>query len=202
MIVSATRLLTIVSIIEPATVITNKQKDTVMKGKNAAIEKWEAELRSSLASKKTSKSPVNLSKHDKELLDVQLRKEAEIRRGVNNVISYFRRGFAFIRSTVNAKSEEFALYLPSVVSYVLESSVKQAAVLIREDAYATFIVSAADLSVLSILMIVQVIGQTCSDRLGLYRAWIGMATLRCLNAEIVPDDLKVEPLHCKRLLCR
>ena len=118
-----------------------KQKEVVTKGKNAEIEKWEAELRNSLANKKSNKPPVNLSKQERELIDTQLRKEAEIRRNVDKLLFNFKRGLAFIRHAVNAKSEEFVTYLSVVIRAVLDSLVTPPAVLIHEDIYETFIVS-------------------------------------------------------------
>lgn len=180
--------------------LSNKQKEVVTKGKNAEIEKWEAELRNSLANKKSNKPPVNLSKQERELIDTQLRKEAEIRRNVDKLLFNFKRGLAFIRHAVNAKSEEFVTYLSVVIRAVLDSLVTPPAVPIHEDIYETFIVSAL-IMYISLNKIkltnLQNVGQVCGDRLGSYRTWIGTAVLRCLNASVVPEELKVEPLHGK-----
>ena len=125
--------------------LSNKHREIATKGKNAAIEKWEAELRNSLANKKTgskSSAPANLSKLDRELVETQLRKEAEKRHHVNKILSHTRRGLALIRSIVTGNPLEFSKgFLLEVVVQVLKCAVERAAVVVGEEFFQTFIVS-------------------------------------------------------------
>ena len=126
--------------------LSNKHREIATKVRNAAIEKWEAELRNSLANKKTgsskSSAPANLSKLDRELVETQLRKEAEKRQHVNKILSHTRRGLALIRSIVTGNPLEFSKgFLLEVVVQVLKCAVERAAVVVGEEFFQTFIVS-------------------------------------------------------------
>lgn len=45
----------------------------------------------------------------------------------------------------------------------------------------------------------QVLANVCSDRLGNFREWIGISTLRCLGIKTTPVDLTAEPVNCEWL---
>ncbi len=44
-------------------------------------------------------------------------------------------------------------------------------------------------------MVVKDIGRHTSERLQSLRMWVGVATIRSLNADIVPEELMAEPLN-------
>jgi hypothetical protein len=99
-----------------------------------------------LANKKTGGTTpgvaVYLSKQDKELVDAQLRKEAEIRRRVDDALFRLSRGLALVRSIVVGNPNEFALhYLLEVVEHILKCAAEQAAVVVSDEFYMTFNVS-------------------------------------------------------------
>ena len=113
------------------------------KGKNAAIEKWEAELRQSLANKKGSKAqtPQSLSKEQKDLINAQLRKESEIRLKVQQLYEATKSGLELVKSLVNSKAEPLAECFSSVIELLLEGVVKHGSGLLGADVFDSYIVS-------------------------------------------------------------
>ena len=45
------------------------------------------------------------------------------------------------------------------------------------------------------LTYLQELADACSDRLDSYRKWIGVATLRSLEVDGIPEEYQVEPLN-------
>lgn len=91
------------------------------------MEKWDAEMRASLAAKKIEKAPLNiakLSKQDKELIETQLRTESDTRRRVQAARDGVLKAFALLRAIVAAKPEEFAVFAPEIVKLVLEGPIR------------------------------------------------------------------------------
>ena len=43
----------------------------------------------------------------------------------------------------------------------------------------------------------QELAQVCSERLDNYRSQVGVATLRSLGVDGIPDDYLLEPLNCE-----
>ena len=43
----------------------------------------------------------------------------------------------------------------------------------------------------------QELGKCCSQRLGSFRKWVGVAALRSLETKSVPEELQAESLNCK-----
>jgi hypothetical protein len=39
------------------------------------------------------------------------------------------------------------------------------------------------------------IGDACSERLGTFRRWVGISTLRSIDAEGIPEEITAEPLN-------
>lgn len=121
-------------------VLSTKQTTTLeKKGKNAEIEKWEAELRTSLAIKKAAASQT-LTKQDRALVDAQLKKESEVRRQVYLVQANLRRGLALIRSVVEAGVEEFRSHIALVVGLLLDNAVGNGSSLAGEEVFETYLV--------------------------------------------------------------
>ncbi|TFK45118.1 armadillo-type protein [Crucibulum laeve] len=153
------------------------------KGKGAEIAKWEDDIRKSLANKKAAGSPV-LTKQQQALVQVQLEKEAKIRESVSNLKHNLERGLQLVHSLVVANVEEFQVYISSIVSLLLDGALNRGAFLVGQSAFDTYL----DLS------------KCCSERVDTYRKWIGIATLRCLKVESIPEELQTEGLNRKSYL--
>ncbi|KAG8940411.1 translational activator of GCN4, partial [Tulasnella sp. 419] len=149
----------------------------IQKGKNQDIEKWEADLRKSLAAKKSSSSAA-MSKQDKALVDAQLEKEAKIRKEVANVQSRLIRGLQLINSLIAAEVHEFQPYVATVATLLVDGILRKASFLVGELAFDTYLN----------------LGKSCSPRLGSFNRWIGVATLRCFEIPVVPQELQEEDL--------
>ncbi|EGO00628.1 hypothetical protein SERLA73DRAFT_71629 [Serpula lacrymans var. lacrymans S7.3] len=146
------------------------------KGKDADIAKWEAELRKSLASKKTSAA--TLSKQEQALVQAQLTREAAVRQRVTSIKANLQRGLAFIGSLISSLVPEFRHYISSIISLLLEGALKKGQRLLGSEAFQTYL----DL------------GKCSSDRLETFRKWIGVATLRSLDIDAVAEELQAESL--------
>ena len=97
------------------------------KGKDAAMEKWDAEMRASLSSKKADKDtldPSKLSKQDRELVEAQLRVEGETRKRVQRAYDDALRSLSLLRSIIDTKAEEVADYVPDIVDLILNGVVR------------------------------------------------------------------------------
>lgn len=117
-----------------------KKKDVpVEKGKDAELRKWEAELRKSLATKKSANHS-SLSKQDKTLVDAQLAKESQIRAKVTLVKNNLERGLKLIKSIVVANPPEFHEMISSVTSLLLSGAVKRGSILVGDEAFETYLV--------------------------------------------------------------
>ncbi|KIK62847.1 hypothetical protein GYMLUDRAFT_242480 [Collybiopsis luxurians FD-317 M1] len=155
------------------------------KGKDSEINKWEDELRKSLASKKaqSEKGAPALTKQQQALVQAQLVKEGEVRRRVEGIRARVIRGLGFVRSlveTFGSGGEEFRMYISEVVALLLDGALVKGKgeVLVGKEAYEVYLVLA----------------QCASERLDTFRKWIGIATLRCLRESVVPEEMKAEPL--------
>ncbi|ESK85788.1 translational activator [Moniliophthora roreri MCA 2997] len=147
------------------------------KGKDAEIAQWEADLRKSLANKKAANT-VTLTKQQQSLVNAQLAKEAEVRKRITSIKANLERGLHFVQSLINALVSEFRVYISTVVTLLLEGALEKGSLLAGEMALETYLELA----------------RCCSERLDTFRKWIGIATLRCLRPNVVPEELKAEPL--------
>ncbi|KZW00128.1 hypothetical protein EXIGLDRAFT_696727 [Exidia glandulosa HHB12029] len=129
------------------------------KGKDADIQKWEAELRESLAAKKKT-SVASLSKADQ-------------------AIERTRGGFRACQ-VVRARESEFLPYLGTLSALLLEKDgvVAAGSVLVGRKGIDVFL----DLA------------DCCTDRLGVFKHTLGVATLRALKIDRLPEEMTVEPL--------
>jgi hypothetical protein len=112
---------------------------TIQKGKDQDIQKWEAELRKSLESKKAAKA-ATLSKQDQALVNAQLAKESKIRKDVTLVHQHFERGLSFIRALVAAEVEQFQFHVAPLATLLLEGVLRKAAPLVGPHAFETYLV--------------------------------------------------------------
>ncbi|KAJ7224326.1 armadillo-type protein [Mycena pura] len=148
------------------------------KGKDFEIARWEAEIRNSLESKKAS-AGAPLTKQQQALLQAQLAHEASVRQRVDNVKANLVRGLSCVRSIVAAAVPEFRAHVSSVAGLLLEGALRKGTLLVGETAFDTYL----DLA------------KCCSDRLDNFRIWIGIATLRSLKVDTIPEELTEEPLN-------
>ncbi|GBE83943.1 eIF-2-alpha kinase activator GCN1 [Sparassis crispa] len=150
----------------------------VKKGKGYKEAQWEAEVRKSLASKKGN-APATLSKQDQALVHAQLEKESQIRTRVAVIKTKFDRGLNLVSSIINAHVDEFRPYLSSVATLLLKGAFGNGVALVGFNAFDRYLA----------------LSNTCSDRLDTLRTWIGVATLRSLGINEIPEDYTVEPLN-------
>ncbi|KAJ7672704.1 armadillo-type protein [Mycena rosella] len=149
------------------------------KGKDFEIARWEAEVRNALESKKKAGAGAALTKPQQALLQAQLVREATVRKRVDGVKANLVRGLAFIRSLVAAGVPEFRVYISPVAGLLLEGALGKGALLVGATAFETYL----DLAKCS------------SERLDTFRTWVGIATLRSLKVNTVPEELGTEPLN-------
>ncbi|CAE6418409.1 unnamed protein product [Rhizoctonia solani] len=147
------------------------------KSKDADIEKWEAEIRKTLESKKAAGAKT-LSKQEQAQVNAQLEKEDAIRSNVQRVKNDMLRGLALIKSLVAAGIPELSVHVASIAKLLLDGALKKGSVLVGSEAFETYL----DLA------------NMCSDRLDIFKRWIGVATLRVFDVPDVPEELKLEPL--------
>ncbi|GAA5862432.1 hypothetical protein JCM1840_004179 [Sporobolomyces johnsonii] len=144
--------------------------------KEHQIAMWEAELRESLARKKPVAA--QLSKQDRQLLEKQLVKEGEIRQQVAFALGRLRRGFQLALCLVHSRTELVREYLARMINYVLTVITMQPATLVAEEAFATYLGLA----------------NICSERLGVFKVALGVAVLRGVDAQVVPENYRAELL--------
>ncbi|KAK0212097.1 armadillo-type protein [Desarmillaria ectypa] len=144
------------------------------KGKDADIAKWEADLRKSLANKKTA-TPT-LTKQQQVLVNAQLEKESVIRHRVESINANLERGLHFVRSLVRASVPQFNAFTSLVVALLLDGAGSRLVGQLTVDVYLE-------------------LAQCCSERLDTFRKWVGVATLRGLKGDVVPEELHAEALN-------
>ncbi|KAI0262196.1 ARM repeat-containing protein [Gloeopeniophorella convolvens] len=159
-------------------VLSNKNQAQV-KGKGADLAKWDAEVRQSLAKKKSSATPT-LSRQDQALVKAQLEKEAGIRRRVNKIRANLDRGLQIISHLTSGNIAEFRAYISPIASLLLSNgALNKGVFLVGSLAFDTYLE----------------ISRCCSDRLDTFGKWIGIAALRSLEVSAVPEELQVEPVN-------
>ena len=138
--------------------------------------KWEEELRTQLAQKKGQQKKLTADEQAK--VNAQLAKEASVRQHVEEVDGHLRRGIGIIGGLVTGPpTEADAWFGPSVK--LLFDVIQAGAGLILGDTAA--------------LAYLQCAGRT-SQRLGLMRPFVGVASLRAAGVTTLPENLVVEPL--------
>lgn len=110
------------------------------KGKDAEIAKWEAEVKKSLKSKKTT-AQETLSKQDKALVDAQLAKEASIRTRVSTLKHQLERALHLVSSMIASKSDALRSYIIPLATLLLEGALSKGSSLVGSLAFTTYLVS-------------------------------------------------------------
>jgi hypothetical protein len=110
------------------------------KGKDADLAKWDAEVRQSLAKKKSAIAPA-LSKQEQSLVQVQLEKEAKIRSRMNEVKTNLERGLQVISHLALGNIDGLRAYVWQITSLFLSTgALDKGALLVGSSAYAAFLV--------------------------------------------------------------
>ena len=110
--------------------------------KNYATEKWEQEIRDSIAKKKATQpgTQAKLSKADQALVAAQRTKESETRARIATTQARLIRGVELIRCLVASNSEAVARHLRVMAECMLASVFGPGSFLVDEKVFAVFIV--------------------------------------------------------------
>jgi hypothetical protein len=111
--------------------------------RNYATEKWEQEVRDSIAKKKAAQPGQNakLSKADQALVAAQKTKEAEIRQKITTTQAQLVRGVELIRCLVASNSEAVAKHLRVMAECMLASVFGRGSFLVDQSVFPVFLVS-------------------------------------------------------------
>jgi hypothetical protein len=179
--------------LSPPVLAMRKKDEGPKKGKGADIARWEAELRQSLASKKTKAGAGGggLSKETYALVQAQLVKEAAVRERVGALRAQLLRGLAFVRSVVANGGASVKGYVGSIAVCLLQGAMSQGCARLvgeegEEGPFETFVS----------------LTRCCSERLESLRRWVGVAVLRALEVGCVPEAQAAEELNCTSSLVR
>ncbi|KAI0316101.1 ARM repeat-containing protein [Amylostereum chailletii] len=148
------------------------------KGKGSELSKWDAEVRQSLAGKKTAAA--TLSKQDQAFVRAQLTKESKVRERIYQLQARLRRGLQIIKHLVAGGIDEFRSYVSPTAELLLTGgALTKGFRIVGQEAFDVYL----DLAT------------CCSDRLDTFGKWIGVATLRSLEVPSIPDDLQAESIN-------
>ncbi|CAD6979741.1 unnamed protein product, partial [Tilletia controversa] len=153
--------------------------------KDAEMEKWDAEVRASIAKKKAEaaaaaggKAPILTAAQRKEV-DAQLRLEADVRARVAGVKEGLVQALESIVALVKARSEVLDAHLPQLVDHLLR--------VLRTP-------QANELAGFEVRKAFDQLLSCASARLTDYKRVMGMALLRTVDETLVPEDFRSEPL--------
>ncbi|KAH9883522.1 translational activator GCN1 [Xylariomycetidae sp. FL2044] len=138
--------------------------------------KWEEELRAQIAAKKGHQKKLTVDEQAK--VNAQLKKEAEIRRSLQQIEARLMRGFGIVRSLVNGPPTDASLWIGPSVSALLDA-LEAGASMITGDAGPSAYLTCAE---------------KVTSRLGSIRPFIGVATLRSLGITSLSENLTEESL--------
>ncbi|KAL8998156.1 MAG: hypothetical protein Q9169_002710 [Polycauliona sp. 2 TL-2023] len=138
--------------------------------------KWEAEVRSQLASKKGQER--KLSADEKAKVDAQLKKEVAIRNSVWALEERLRRGVGLISALTKGPPTDPGLWFRPCTKALLDIIEAGAGLLLGGEAEMAYL----DLAKL------------IAPRLGSLQNFIGVATLRALGTNALPENMRQEPL--------
>ncbi|KZV66749.1 ARM repeat-containing protein [Peniophora sp. CONT] len=147
------------------------------KGKGAELDKWDAEVRKSLASKKAAGT--KLSKADQAAVDAQVKKEAAVRARVNTLAHRLLVALRTLRALVDARIDGLQSHAPELAALILTGGVlsENGRTLVGDEALEAYLA----------------LGAVCASRLGPFARFTGLAALRTQGAT-VPAELAEEPL--------
>lgn len=124
------------------TSVLSPKKDAVenKNRKDYATEKWEQEIRDSLAKKKTT-STANLSKADKAAVSTQLAKEAAVRNKIIQTQAKLKRGVELVSSLVSSNAEAMERHVGELARVMLASVFGAGSFLVTKRSFKVFLVS-------------------------------------------------------------
>ncbi|KAL8672100.1 MAG: hypothetical protein Q9168_003432 [Polycauliona sp. 1 TL-2023] len=138
--------------------------------------KWEAEVRSQLASKKGQER--KLPAEEKAKVDAQLKKEVAIRGSIWALEERLQRGVGLISALTNGPPTDPGMWFGPCSKALLGVIEAGAGLLMGGDAETVYL----DLA------------RLIAPRLGSLQSFIGVATLRALETNALPENMKQEPL--------
>jgi hypothetical protein len=162
-------------------IVLKRGKKAVVEDRNRkdyAEKKWEQSIREELAKKKGVNAGPKLTKEEQATLDAQLRKEKDIRRNVQNIYDRLIKGLDLVKAIVKGNSEETANHLVVLIRSLLKLCDRNAGALVGEDLFDTYLQ----------------IGTCTDESLESIRTSLGVATLRSMKAEPIPEGWQQEPL--------
>ncbi|KIR26892.1 50S small subunit ribosomal protein L19 [Cryptococcus deuterogattii LA55] len=158
-----------------------QKKDGTPENKNRkdyATEKWEQEVRESLAKKRAATAGVKLSKQDQALVSAQLTKEAATRQQIRQVQGSLNRGIALVSALTKAGNVEVERFAGGMAAALLSSVFAAGSFLVEGRAFDVF----------------TQLGNLASERLGETRRLLMATILRFSDSPHVPSDYLDEPL--------
>lgn len=138
--------------------------------------KWEEELRAQLAQKKGEQKKLTPEENAK--VNVQLAKEAAIRRQIQYLEARLTRGIGIIKSLATGPPTEAQMWVGPAVRALLDIIGAGAGLIVGNEATTSYLS----------------IAERVSNRIGTLRPFIGVATLRALGITHLPEALTQEPL--------
>ncbi|CAI2178661.1 6583_t:CDS:10, partial [Funneliformis geosporum] len=160
--------------------VLKRNKKTLVENRNRKdykTEKWERELRESIAKKKGDSSRTKLTKEEQSAVDAQLAKESEIRKNVEQVRLTLLRGLDIVDALVEGNSEAIEKHIVEFMR-LLNIVVQKSGPLVGDKAVNTYLR----------------INKCTSEKIESIRDFIGLATLRAMDVQEIPDRWLQEPL--------
>lgn len=119
------------------------KKDTVedKNRRDYATEKWEAEVRDSLAKKRAAAGTAKLSKADQAAVNAQLAKEGEVRQRIAQVQAKMKRGLEVVAALVASNAERVEREVGILAKNLLATAFAEGAFLLDGRAFEVFLVS-------------------------------------------------------------
>jgi HEAT repeat protein len=154
------------------------KKQNVVPNKNSKdydTLKWEEELRAQLAEKKGTQRKLTADETAK--VNAQLKKEAEIRGNVQQIVAKLLRGFGIVKALATGPPTDASRWMGPAVDAIL-AVIDAGACLITGESGPMAFISCAD---------------QVASRLGSIRPFIGAATLRAHDVSALPEHLTQEP---------
>ncbi|CAG8555168.1 3621_t:CDS:10, partial [Cetraspora pellucida] len=156
-----------------------KNKKQVVENRNKKdyqTEKWEREVREKIAQKKGISAP-KLTKEEQVTVSAQLAKESETRKAVENVRLKLIRGLDIVGAMVKGSSEAIEQYIVELMK-LLHNVLQKCGPLVGEKAVNTYLN----------------ISFCTSEKIESIRIPIGLATLRVMQVQEIPEIWLQEPL--------
>jgi hypothetical protein len=149
---------------------------TKSNAKDHDVLKWEAELREQLEAKKGTQRKLTPEQQAK--VKMQLEKEEAIRQRIYDLNLRLERGIGLIRGLATGPPTESLLWMAPAITSMVQAVQTGASFLKGEELTAAYVACS----------------QKISDRLGVSRALVGIATLRALEQAYIPENYHEEPL--------